>query len=181
MFSKFFIERPRFAVVISLIISLAGAICLWTLPVALYPEITPPEIYVRASYPGASADVVATTVGIPLEEEINGVEDMIYMSSTSSDGSYSLTVTFKSGTDPDIAQVKIQNRIQQANGQLPTEVTRRGMTVRRTSSSILAFISFMSPNGTYDTNYISDYLENNVKKALIKVDGVGDVSIHGAK
>ncbi|MDD6174079.1 MAG: efflux RND transporter permease subunit [Elusimicrobiaceae bacterium] len=181
MFSKFFIERPRFAVVISLIISLAGAICLWTLPVALYPEITPPEIYVRASYPGASADVVATTVGIPLEEEINGVEDMIYMSSTSSDGSYSLTVTFKSGTDPDIAQVKIQNRIQQANGQLPTEVTRRGMTVRRMSSSILAFISFMSPNGTYDTNYISDYLENNVKKALIKVDGVGDVSIHGAK
>lgn len=181
MFSKFFIERPRFAVVISLIISLAGAICLWTLPVALYPEITPPEIYVMASYPGASADVVATTVGIPLEEEINGVEDMIYMSSTSSDGSYSLTVTFKSGTDPDIAQVKIQNRIQQANGQLPTEVTRRGMTVRRMSSSILAFISFMSPNGTYDTNYISDYLENNVKKALIKVDGVGDVSIHGAK
>lgn len=181
MFSKFFIERPRFAVVISLIISLAGAICLWTLPVALYPEITPPEIYVWASYPGASADVVATTVGIPLEEEINGVEDMIYMSSTSSDGSYSLTVTFKSGTDPDIAQVKIQNRIQQANGQLPTEVTRRGMTVRRMSSSILAFISFMSPNGTYDTNYISDYLENNVKKALIKVDGVGDVSIHGAK
>lgn len=181
MFSKFFIERPRFAVVISLIISLAGAICLWTLPVALYPEITPPEIYVMASYPGASADVVATTVGIPLEEEINGVEDMIYMSSTSSDGSYSLTVTFKSGTDPDIAQVKIQNRIQQANGQLPTEVTRRGMTVMRMSSSILAFISFMSPNGTYDTNYISDYLENNVKKALIKVDGVGDVSIHGAK
>lgn len=181
MFSKFFIERPRFAVVISLIISLAGAICLWTLPVALYPEITPPEIYVMASYPGASADVVATTVGIPLEEEINGVEDMIYMSSTSSDGSYSLTVTFKSGTDPDIAQVKIQNRIQQANGQLPTEVTRRGMTVSRMSSSILAFISFMSPNGTYDTNYISDYLENNVKKALIKVDGVGDVSIHGAK
>lgn len=181
MFSKFFIERPRFAVVISLIISLAGAICLWTLPVALYPEITPPEIYVWASYPGASADVVATTVGIPLEEEINGVEDMIYMSSTSSDGSYSLTVTFKSGTDPDIAQVKIQNRIQQANGQLPTEVTRRGMTVMRMSSSILAFISFMSPNGTYDTNYISDYLENNVKKALIKVDGVGDVSIHGAK
>lgn len=181
MFSKFFIERPRFAVVISLIISLAGAICLWTLPIALYPEITPPEIYVRASYPGASADVVATTVGIPLEEEINGVEDMIYMSSTSSDGSYSLTVTFKSGTDPDMAQVKIQNRIQQATGQLPTEVTRRGMTVRRMSSSILAFVSFMSPNGTYDTNYISDYLENNVKKALIKVDGVGDVSIHGAK
>ena len=181
MFSKFFIERPRFAVVISLIISLAGIICLWTLPVALYPEITPPEVRVSASYPGASADVVATTIGIPLEEELNGVEDMIYMSSTSSDGSYSLTISFKSGTDPDMAQVKVQNRIQQATGQLPTEVTRRGMSVRRMSSGMLGFVSFMSPNGTYDTNYINDYLENNVKKALIKVDGVGDVGIHGAK
>lgn len=181
MFSKFFIERPRFAVVISLIISLAGIICLWTLPVALYPEITPPEVRVSASYPGASADVVATTIGIPLEEELNGVEDMIYMSSTSSDGRYSLTISFKSGTDPDMAQVKVQNRIQQATGQLPTEVTRRGMSVRRMSSGMLGFVSFMSPNGTYDTNYINDYLENNVKKALIKVDGVGDVGIHGAK
>ena len=165
MFSKFFIERPRFAVVISLIISLAGIICLWTLPVALYPEITPPEVRVSASYPGASADVVATTIGIPLEEELNGVEDMIYMSSTSSDGRYSLTISFKSGTDPDMAQVKVQNRIQQATGQLPTEVTRRGMSVRRMSSGMLGFVSFMSPNGTYDTNYINDYLENNVKKA----------------
>ncbi len=181
MFSKFFIERPRFAVVISLIISLSGLICLWTLPVALYPEITPPEVRVSASYPGASADVVATTIGIPLEEELNGVEDMIYMSSTSSDGSYSLTITFKSGTDPDMAQVKVQNRIQQASGQLPTEVTRRGMSVRRMSSGMLGFVSFMSPNGTYDTNYINDYLENNVKKSLIKLDGVGDVGIHGAK
>lgn len=181
MFSRFFIERPRFAVVLSLIISLAGIISLWTLPVALYPEITPPEVRVSAAYPGASADVVATTIGIPLEEELNGVEDMIYMSSTSSDGSYSLTITFKSGTDPDMAQVKVQNRIQQATGKLPTEVTRRGMSVRRMSSSILGFISFMSPNGTYDTNAINDYLENNVKKALIKVDGVGDVGIYGAK
>lgn len=181
MFSKFFIERPRFAVVISLIISLAGIICLWTLPVALYPEITPPEVRVSASYPGASADVVATTIGIPLEEELNGIEDMIYMSSTSSDGRYSLTITFKSGTDPDMAQVKVQNRIQQASGQLPTEVTRRGMSVRRMSSGMLGFVSFMSPNGTYDTNYINDYLENNVKKSLIKLDGVGDVGIHGAK
>lgn len=181
MFSKFFIERPRFAVVIALVMSLAGIICLFNLPVALYPEITPPEVRVFASYPGASAEVVATTVGIPLEEELNGVEDMIYMSSTSSDGSYSATITFKSGTDPDMAQVKIQNRIQQANGKLPTEVTRRGMSVRRMSSGFLGFIAFTSPNNTYDRNYISDYLDNNVKKALIKIDGVGDVSIYGSK
>ena len=139
MFSQFFINRPRFAVVISLILSIAGIVCLFKLPIALYPEVTPPEISVRATYPGANADVVAKTIGIPLEEKINGVEDMMYMSSTSSDGSYQLTVTFNSGVDPDIAQVKVQNRIQQANSSLPTEVQRQGLTVRRRSSSMLAF------------------------------------------
>ncbi len=181
MFSQFFINRPRFAVVISLILSIAGIVCLFKLPIALYPEVTPPEISVRATYPGANADVVAKTIGIPLEEKINGVEDMMYMSSTSSDGSYQLTVTFNSGVDPDIAQVKVQNRIQQANSSLPTEVQRQGLTVRRRSSSMLAFLAFFSPNGTLSTNEINDYLQNNISKNLTKVNGVGEVSVFGAK
>ncbi len=181
MFSRFFINRPRFAVVISLILSIAGLVCLFKLPIALYPEVTPPEISVRARYPGASADVIAKTIGIPLEEEINGVEDMIYMNSTSSDGSYSLNIIFDSGVDPDMAQVKVQNRLQQASSMLPTEVQRRGLTVRRRSSSMLAFITFISPNKTHDTQFISDYIQNNVQKALIKVNGVGDVNVFGAK
>ncbi|MBQ3117029.1 MAG: efflux RND transporter permease subunit [Alphaproteobacteria bacterium] len=181
MFSHFFINRPRFAVVISLILSIAGLVCLFRLPIALYPEVTPPEISVRAKYPGASADVIAKTIGIPLEEEINGVEDMIYMNSTSSDGSYSLSIIFDSGVDPDMAQVKVQNRLQQVTSMLPTEVQRRGLTVRRRSSSMLAFITFTSPNKTHDTHFISDYIQNNIQKALVKVNGVGDVNIFGAK
>ncbi len=181
MFSRFFINRPRFAVVISLILSIAGLVCLFKLPVALYPEVTPPEIFVRANYPGASADVIAKTIGIPLEEGINGVEDMLYMNSTSADGTYSLNLTFNSGVDPDMAQVKVQNRIQQVNSSLPTEVQRRGLAVRRRSSSMLAFITFFSPNKTHDTSFISDYVQNNIQKALVKVNGVGDVNIFGAK
>lgn len=181
MFSRFFINRPRFAVVISLILSIAGIVCLLKMPVALYPEVTPPEILVRASYPGASADVIAKTIGIPLEEGINGVENMIYMNSTSSDGQYSLNLTFESGVDPDMAQVKVQNRIQQVSSSLPTEVQRRGLAVRRRSSSMLAFITFISPKQTHDTNFISDYVQSNVQKALTKVNGVGDVNIFGAK
>lgn len=181
MFSRFFINRPRFAVVISLILSIAGLVCLFKLPVALYPEVTPPEIFVRANYPGASADVIAKTIGIPLEEGINGVEDMLYMNSTSSDGTYSLNITFNTGVDPDMAQVKVQNRIQQVSSSLPTEVQRRGLAVRRRSSSMLAFITFLSPNKTHDTAFISDYIQNNIQKALVKVNGVGDVNIFGAK
>ena len=133
MFSRIFIERPRFAMVISIVLSIAGLISVFSLPIALYPEITPPEIVVSATYPGASAEVVARTVGIPLEEQINGVEDMIYMSSSSEDSSYQLTITFKVGTDSDMAQVKVQNRIQQATSMLPTEVQRQGLTVRSRS------------------------------------------------
>ena len=133
MFSRIFIERPRFAMVISIVLTLAGAIAVFSLPISLYPEITPPEVVVSASYPGASAEVIAKTVGIPLEEEINGVEDMLYMSSSSEDSRYSLTVTFKVGVDPDMAQVKVQNRIQQATSKLPSDVTRQGLTVKRRS------------------------------------------------
>ena len=181
MFSKFFIDRPRFAAVIAIVMSLAGIICAWNLPVALYPEITPPEINISVAYPGASADVVSKVVGIPIENAVNGVEDMIYMSSTSFDGRYSLTVTFKSGTDPDIAQVKVQNRLQQATGQLPSEVTRQGFSVRSKSSSILGVLSFISEDDSMTSNDLNDYVEDNVKKNLSKVNGVGDATVYGAK
>lgn len=181
MFSKFFIDRPRFAAVIAIVMALAGIICAWNLPVALFPEITPPEINVNVAYPGASADVVSKVVGIPIEDAVNGVEDMIYMASTSADGSYSLTVTFKSGTNPDIAQVKVQNRLQQAVGALPSEVTRQGFSVRSRSSSILGVLSFISEDDSMDSNDISDYVESNIKKSLSKVNGVGDATVYGAK
>lgn len=181
MFSKFFIDRPRFAAVIAIVMSLAGIICAWNLPVALYPEITPPEINISVMYPGASADVVSKVVGIPIENAVNGVEDMIYMSSTSFDGRYSLSVTFKSGTDPDIAQVKVQNRLQQATGQLPSEVTRQGFSVRSKSSSILGVLSFISEDDSMTANDLNDYVEDNVKKNLSKVNGVGDATVYGAK
>ena len=136
MFSLFFIKRPRFAIVISLILALAGIICLFSLPVDLYPTVTPPEVRVRAAYPGASADTIAKTIGIPLEDGMNGVDDMIYMSSTSADGSYMLTITFAPDTDPDMATVKVQNRIQQIQSLLPAEVQRYGLKVVKASSSI---------------------------------------------
>ncbi|MBR4592678.1 MAG: efflux RND transporter permease subunit, partial [Elusimicrobiaceae bacterium] len=180
MFAKFFIKRPRFAIVISLILCLAGFIALRSLPIALYPEITPPEVVVRAVYPGASAEVIAKTVGIPLESSVNGVEDMLYMSSDSSDGSYMLTVTFKTGVDPDIAQVKVQNRVSQASPLLPPEVTRQGLSVFRRSSNILGFISFSDPSGKMSTLEISDYLNNNVQKNLSRITGVGEARVFGA-
>ena len=182
MFSKFFIERPRFAMVISIVLTLAGAIAVFSLPISLYPEITPPEVTVSASYPGASAEVLASTVGIPLEEEVNGVEDMLYMSSTSENsGSYRLTVTFAVGVDPDMAQVKVQNRIQQALTKLPEEVQRQGISVKRRSSDILGFITVLSPNRTHDKLFLSNYVENNIKNNLSRVYGVGEVSVHASK
>ncbi|MBO5911791.1 MAG: efflux RND transporter permease subunit, partial [Elusimicrobiaceae bacterium] len=180
MFAKFFINRPRFAVVISLILCLAGLIALKNLPIALYPEITPPEVVVSARYPGASAEVIAKTVGIPLESAVNGVEDMLYMSSDSADGSYRLTVTFKTGVDPDIAQVKVQNRVSQATPLLPAEVTRQGITVMRMSSNILGLVSFTSKDGKLTTLEISDYLNNNLQKNLSRITGVGEARVFGA-
>ena len=180
MFSRIFIERPRFAMVISIVLSIAGLISVFSLPIALYPEITPPEIVVSATYPGASAEVVARTIGIPLEEQINGVEDMIYMSSSSEDSSYQLTITFKVGTDSDMAQVKVQNRIQQATSMLPTEVQRQGLTVRSRSSNILGFVSVFSPDNSLTNNELSDYVQNNMKNSLSRVDGVGEVNVYSA-
>ena len=181
MFSRIFIERPRFAIVISIVMSIAGLISVFSLPIALYPEITPPEIVVSATYPGASAEVVARTVGIPIEEQINGVENMLYMSSSSEDSSYQLTVTFKPGIDPDMAQVKVQNRIQQATSQLPTDVQRQGVSVNSRSSNILGFISVFSPDKSMTNQELSDFVQNNMKNNLTRVDGVGEVNVYSAR
>ena len=181
MFSRIFIERPRFAMVISIVLTLAGIISVFSLPIALYPEITPPEVVVSAAYPGASAEVIAKTVGIPLEEEINGVEDMLYMSSSSENSSYQLTVTFKVGVDRDMAQVKVQNRIQQAQSKLPTDVTRQGLTVKSRSSNMLGMISIISPNNTYSQLELADYVQNNVKDSLSRVSGVGEVNVYSSR
>ena len=181
MFSARFIERPRLSFVISIVIVLVGTIALFQLPIALYPEVTPPQISVSATYPGASAEVIAKTVGIPLEDEINGVEDMLYMNSSSEDSSYTLNVTFKTGVDPDMAQVKVQNRIQQATSKLPEEVTRQGISVTRESSNILGYIIFASPKGTFGEQEIADYIYNNVERVLAKITGVGSVDIYSSR
>lgn len=177
MFSATFIERPRFSFVISILIVVVGLISILQLPIALYPEVTPPQISVSASYPGASAEVIAKMVGIPIEDEVNGVEDMLYMDSSSEDSSYSLTVTFETGTDPDTAQVKVQNRVQQANSKLPEEVTRQGIEVTKESSNTLGYISFISPKGTHTEAELADYVYNNIERPLSRVNGVGSISV----
>lgn len=177
MFSATFIERPRFSFVISILIILIGIISILKLPIALYPEVTPPQISVDASYPGASAEVVAQMIGIPVEDEINGVEDMLYMDSSSEDSSYSLTVTFKTGTDPDTAQVKVQNRVQQATSSLPDAVTNQGVTVTKESSNTLGYLAFISPKGTYTEAELADYVYNNIERALSRVPGVGSITV----
>ena len=182
MFSKFFIDRPRFAMVIAVVLALAGTIAAVNLPVKQYPDVAPPQVEVSASYPGADAETLANTVGVPLEEAINGVDDMIYMSSTSSNtGEYSLSITFKTGTDPDMALVKVQNRVQQATPLLPGEVTSRGITTETSFSDILGFVALISPNGTRDALFLTDYTYNNVSNALKRVPGLGDVTVLGAK
>lgn len=180
MFSEFFLERPRFAIVLSIVMCIAGAVALTALPIALYPEITPPVVTVSAMYPGANADVVAKTVAIPIEKEVNGVEDMLYMESSSEDSSYTLTVTFKTGVDPDIAQVKVQNRVQIASASLPQEVTRQGVTVSRESTNMLGVISFTSPKGTISKLELADYIKDNVKEALARLNGIGGISIYAS-
>ncbi len=181
MFSKFFIERPRFAVVIAIIMALAGLVSVFTMPIGMYPEIAPPEIRVSTVYVGASAETVAKNVGIPLEKNINGIENMLYMSSSSyNSGAYQLSIAFETGTDPDLDQVKVQNRVRQALSSLPSEVQTYGVTVERRSSDILAFLQVTSPKGTYDSNYLNNYVENNIKIALSRAYGVGEVNIMGS-
>ncbi|MGO9598838.1 MAG: efflux RND transporter permease subunit [Isosphaeraceae bacterium] len=182
MFSRFFIDRPIFASVLSIMITLAGGITLFTLSVAQYPEITPPTVEVSAFYPGANAQVVADTVAAPIEQQVNGVENMMYMSSQcTNDGTYILTVTFKPGVDLNMAQVLVQNRESLAEPILPELVKRRGVSVKKKSPSILMIINVFSPNGKKDNLYLSNYATIQLRDELARLDGVGDITYIGQR
>src|SRR5205085_6679829 len=180
MISRFFIDRPIFAAVLSIFITLTGAIALLSLPVAQYPPITPPAVAVTIQYPGASAQVVADTVAAPIEQQVNGVEGMLYMSSQmGNDGSYTLTVTFDIGTDLNTALVMVQNRVQLALPQLPTSVQNQGITIRKKTPDILNIINFYSPDGRYDDIYLSNYATIHVYDELLRIDGVSQINFLG--
>jgi len=182
MFSLFFINRPKFAFVISIVIMIAGALAINSIAVNQFPEITPPQVQVTTSYPGASADVVSQSVASIIEAEVNGVENMLYMSSSNgNDGSYALTITFAVGTDPDIAAVNVQNRVAQATSKLPAEVTQQGVTTKKQSSSMLMVINLVSSNPEHDDVYLSNYSSIYIQDALSRISGVGNVSQFGAK
>lgn len=181
MISRFFIDRPIFSSVLSIVIMLAGLVAMRALPVAQYPEIVPPQVVVAATYPGASAQTIAETVAAPLEQQVNGVEDMIYMQSTSTGtGTMNLSVYFQTGTDPDQATINVNNRVQRAIAVLPEEVRRQGVTVTKRSSSILQIVALSSPDRRYDTIYISNYALVNIIDELRRTPGVGDASLFGA-
>lgn len=181
-FSHFFIRRPIFASVLSIFITVVGLIALYNLPIASFPDVAPPTIFVRAQYPGASAETVADTVATPLEQEINGVENMLYMSSAcSSDGSVAIQVTFKVGTDIDMAQVKVQNRVQIALPRLPEEVRRLGVDVRKRSPSMTMVVTIFSPDRSLDEIFISNYAYLQIKDVLARLPGVGDVFVFGTR
>lgn len=181
MFSKFFIDRPIFATVLAILMVIAGLITINTLPVAQFPDITPPTVSVSATYPGANATTVARTVGVPIEEQINGVENMLYMSSTSSsDGGYNLTITFKQGTDIDQAAINVQNRLSLAQSQLPTQVVEQGLQVNKESTNIVLFCSLTGDKEhQYDALYLTNYANINLVNALARVPGVGGVQAFG--
>ena len=182
MFSKFFIDRPIFATVLSLIIVLAGLAALRVLPISRYPEISPPVVNVTAIYPGASAEVIERTVAAPIEEQINGVEHMLYMDSVSSaDGRVSINVTFEVGTDLDIAAVNVNNRVRQADAKLPQEVRRQGVTVSKSSANFLVVAALYSPDNRYDALFLSNYATQNVLDAIKRIPGTTNVQIFGAK
>ncbi len=177
MFSAFFITRTRFAMVISVIIIIAGAIAIRVLPVAQFPDIVPPQVQVTAFYPGASAEVIAETVAAPIEGEVNGVDDMLYMTSTSDNsGNYELTITFAVGTDPDIAAVNVQNRVALALPSLPPEVTAQGVSTRKQSTNMLLVVNLISPGNTFDRLFLSNYMEINIRDVLSRLPGVGEAS-----
>jgi HAE1 family hydrophobic/amphiphilic exporter-1 len=179
MFSKFFIEHPIFSSVISIVIVIAGLVSVGVLPIAQFPEVVPPTVEVKATYPGANASVVAETVAAPIEQEVIGVENMIYMSSVSaSDGSYTLTVTFEVGTDLDMANILVQNRVTLAEPKLPEEVKREGVNTKKKSPNIIMIASLYSPDERFDELYMSNYATLNIKDTLSRIPGVGDVAIY---
>jgi len=182
MFSRFFIHRPIFASVLSIVITLAGGIAVWVLPVAQYPEITPPTVEVSASYPGADAQTVANTVAAPIEQQVNGVEGMLYMSSQcTNDGAYTLTVTFKLGIDLNMAQVLVQNRVALAQPILPDLVTRKGVTVKKKSPNVLMIVNLSSPDKSRDNLYLSNYATIQLRDELARLPGVGDITYLGQR
>ncbi|CFQ12559.1 putative integral membrane efflux protein [Yersinia enterocolitica] len=178
----FFIRRPKFAIVIALVITIVGWVSLHVIPVEQYPDITPPVVSVSAVYPGASARDVAQTIASPLEAQVNGVSNMLYMESTSgNNGSYQLSITFASGTDPDMAAVEVQNRISQVSAQLPAEVNENGISVRKRASNLLLGVSVFSPKQTHDALFVSNYTSIQLRDAIARINGVGDVQVFGAR
>ena len=181
MISKFFIERPVLSNVIAILMILIGGVALFELAIAQYPDVVPPTVQVTTRYPGASAKTVVDTVALPIEQQVNGVEDMLYMQSYSAaDGTYSLTVTFKIGTDLNFAQVLVQNRVSSALSQLPQAVQNQGVTVQKKSTSILLFVTLTSPDARFDSLYLSNYATINLKDELARLPGVGNVTVFGA-
>ena len=180
MFSRFFIERPVFAAVVAILITLAGAVALTALPVQQYPGITPVQVTVQATYPGADSQTLADSVAAPIEAQINGVDNMLYMSSTSSSsGQLTLTVFFSLDTDPDIAQVQVQNRVNLALPQLPSAVTQLGVSVQKKSSSIMMLVAVFAKDGRYSPEYVANYANVYVLDALKRVPGAGQAQVMG--
>ena len=180
MFSKIFIDRPRLAFVCSLVLMLAGAICITKLPVEEYPDIAPPQIYVMCNYPGATSQTVLDTVGTAIEAQINGVDDLLYYSANAEDnGNFFAQIYFKPGTDTDIAQVNVQNAVKRAEPKLPEEVTRQGVQVNKRSSDMLCFFAFMTDGSHMSSMELNNYVSKNVADAIARVDGVGSVTVMG--
>ena len=179
--SKFFIEHPVLANVLAIVLVLLGAVALYRLPVSEYPNVVPPTVSVTASYPGASAQTVIDTIALPIELQVNGVDRMLYMESTSAaDGTYSLTVTFEIGTDPDIDQVLVQNRVQMALASLPEPVQAQGVSVQKKNTAMLQIVTLNSPDGKFDSLYMSNYATINLVNELARLPGVGSVKVFGA-
>src|SRR5947209_2868199 len=180
MLSSVFVDRPRLAMVIAIVTTIAGLLALVTIPVAQYPDIVPPQVSVTATYPGASAAVVDATVAQPIEAQVVGVDKAIYMKSVSgNDGSYNLLVSFALGTDPDINTVNVNNRVQVASSKLPEDVSRQGVTVKKKSSALLGVIALYSPKHTHDPLFISNFVTINLLDSIKSTPGVGDATLWG--